>query len=179
MLFANVSTQEHETLREELKHASDSTWYRRLKIIHLSSKRTSVPDIATLFELCPDTVRRYIKRYHAGGLTGLKRHYSEGAPQKIPLTKTEWEDLLHQSPSQFDRLQTGARNWTHELLIEYFQHYYGVSVVQSTISECLKRHKIRWNRGKLKVTSPDPLYTVKRERIDPLKKSRTGGIDQP
>ena len=88
-------------------------------------------------------------RYNAGGLDGLKRQSSPGAPQKIPLTKAEWEELLHQSPSQFDRLQTGARNWTHELLIEYFQHDYGVSVVQSPISECLKRHKMRVNRGKL------------------------------
>jgi hypothetical protein len=45
-----------------------------------------------------------------------------------------------------------------------------VTVTQPAISECLKRDKIRWNRGKLKVTSPDPLYTVKRERVEALKK---------
>lgn len=175
MLFANVSAQEQETLVEELKQASHSKWYRRLKIIHLSSQRKPVPELAKLFDLCKDTVRKYIQRYNAGGIEGLKRQSSQGAPQKIPLTKAEWEELLHQSPSQFARLQTGARNWTHELLIEYFQHYYGVSVVQSTISECLKRHKIRWNRGKLKVTSPDPLYTVKREHIDRVKKKPNRG----
>jgi transposase len=175
MVFANVSAQEKDMLVEELKHASDSKWYRRLKIIHLSSQRKPVPELAMLFDVCKDTVRQYMKRYNTGGIAGLKRHSSPGAPQKIPLTKAEWEELLHQSPSQFDRLQTGARNWTHELLIEYFQHDYDVSVVQSTISECLKRHKIRLNRGKLKITSPDPLYTVKRERIDRVKKKRNRG----
>jgi transposase len=179
MLFANVSAQENDTLLAELKQTADSKWYRRLKIVHLSSQALSVPKLATLFDLCQDTVRNYIKRYNAGGLEKLKRHSSDGAPQKIPLTKPEWEDLLHQSPSQFARLRTGARNWTQELLMEYFQHYYGVSVVQSTISECLKRHKLPWNRGALKVTSPDPLYTVKRVRIDTLKKSPTGDLNQP
>jgi transposase len=157
MLFAHVSPQEQETLLEELKQASDATWYRRLKIIPRSSKRTTGPELARLFALCPDPVRREIKRYHAGGLPGLKRQARGGAPQKIPLTTAEWEELLPQRPSQFDRLQTGARNWTHELRIAYFQHEYGVSVVPSTISACLNRQKIRWNRGKLKVTSPDPL----------------------
>jgi transposase len=175
MLFAHVSAQEKDILAEELKHASDAKGYRRLKIIHLSSQRKSVSELARLFDVCKDTIRQYIKRYNAGGLDGLKRQSSPGAPQKIPLTTAEWEELLHQSPSQFDRLQTGARNWTHELLREYFQHDYGVSVAQSTISECLKRHKIRWNRGKLKVTSPDPLYTVKRERIDTVKKKPNKG----
>jgi transposase len=170
MLFAKVSAQEKEALCEELKQASDSQWYRRLKIIHLSAQRTPIPELATLFDLCQDTVRKYVKRYHAGGIEGLKRQSSAGAPTKIPLTKAEWEELLRRSPSQFDRLQTGARNWTQELLMEYFHQYYGVIVAQCTISACIKRHGIRWNRGKLKVTSPDPLYTVKRERIATLKK---------
>lgn len=175
MLFAHVSTQENETLLEELKQASDPKWYRRLKIIHLSSQQFSVPTLAQLFDLCQDTVRNYIQRYNADGLTGLRRQSSTGAPQKIPLTKAEWEDLLHQSPSHFERLQTGARNWTQELLVNYLHIYYDVSVGQSAISECLKRHKIPWNRGALKVTSPDPLYTVKRDRIDSIKKKAEQG----
>ena len=170
MLFANVSAQDKETLLEELKQASESKWYRRLKIIHLSSQRMPVPKLATLFDLCKATVRNYVKRYNAGGIDGLKRQSSDGAPSKIPLNKAEWEELLHQSPSQFDRLQTGARNWTQELLVEYLCQYYDVRVTQAAVSLCLKRHKIPWNRGKLKVTSPDPLYTVKRDRIDRFKK---------
>lgn len=171
MLFAEVSAQAQEELFEELKQASDSKWYRRLKIIHLSSQRTPVPKLAKLFDLCAATVRVYITRYNTGGLTGLKRQSSDGGPPKIPLKKAEWEELLHQSPSQFDRLNTGARNWTQELLAEYLCQYYDVSVTQAAVSLCLKQHKIPWNRGKLKVTSPDPLYTVKRDRIDTLKKS--------
>jgi transposase len=178
MLFAHVSAQENATLLEELKQPADSKWYRRLKIIQLSSQRKPVPELATLFDLCQETVRKYIKRYHAGGFEGLTRQSSDGAPTKLPLSKAEWEELLRRSPSQFDRLQTGARNWTQELLVDYFHEYYGVRVAQCTISACIKRQGIRWNRGKLTVTSPDPLYTVKRERIETLKKSRSGHVDQ-
>lgn len=175
MLFAKISPDAHEELLKALKQASASKWYRRVKIIHLSSQQTPVPQLAMLFDLGQETVRRYIQRYNAGGLHRLQRQTSDGAPAKIPLTKAEGEDLLHQSPCQFARLQTGSRNWTQELVVEYLRLYHHVTVTQAAVSLCLKHHKIAWNRGKLNVTSPDPLYTVKRERIDALKnKPRRG-----
>lgn len=122
-------------------------------------------------------MRDDLTRYHAEGLTGLTRQSSHGAPVKMPLTKAEWEELLHHSPSQFERLQTGARNWTQALLQSYLREDHQVSVTQQAISAAFKRHKLAWNRGKVKVTSPDPLDTVKRERVNTLKKSRCRDID--
>lgn len=171
MLYAHVSPEDRKKLDTELKSATDVKWYRRLKVIQLSAQRKSVPTIAMLFDLCPATVREYLTRYQADGLAGLHWETSPGAPPKIPLTKAAWEEVLHQSPSQFERLATGARNWTQDLLQRYLQEYHQVVVTQPAISQCLKRHGLRWNRGKLKVTSPDPLYLVKRDRIDTLKKS--------
>lgn len=170
MLFAKVCPETKEELLAELKQSADAKWYRRLKIIHLSSQQTPVPQLAKLFDLCTATVRAYISQYNTNGLAGLKRQASHGAPVKIPLTRAEWEELLHQSPSQFDRLKTGARNWTQELLVMYLQEYKQIHVTQAAVSLCLKQHKLPWNRGALKVTSPDPLYTVKRTRIETLKK---------
>jgi transposase len=170
MLYAEVSPQTYDRLLNAIQQSSDRNWYRRLKIIQLSSQGKSVPELATLFDRCKATVRDYIKRYNAGGLDGLKRQSSNGAPSKIPFTRAEWEDLLRQSPSQFDRLKTGARNWTQELVQAYLLHYHQVFVSQQAISASIKRHQVSWNRGKLKVTSPDPLYAVKRDRIEALKK---------
>ena len=171
MLCANVHSDAKDAFMKALKQATDAKWYRRLNIIHLSSQGTPVPELALLFDLCADTIRRYIREYNATGLAGLKRQSSDGAPPKIPLTKADWEHLLHQSPSPFERLDTGARNWTQALVVAYLTAYHGVTVTQPAVSLCLKQHGIAWNRGKLKVTSPDPLYTVKRERIDTLKKT--------
>lgn len=174
MLVAKVNPEAKEKLLEELNNASDAKWYRRVKIIQLSSQGDiSAPKLAKLFDLCAATVREYITRYNANGLEGLTRQASDGAPLTIPLTKAEWAELLHQSPSQFDRLHTGARNWTQELVVDYLLVYHEVQVTQPAVSLCVKRHGITWNRGKLKVTSPDPLYTVKRDRIDTLKKKRS------
>ncbi len=179
MLYANMSPDDIETLTEELKQTKNVTWYQRLKIIVLSAKETSVPELATLFDRCEATIRTYIKRYNAEGRDGLRPKSHDGAPVKIPFSKAEWEELLHQSPVHFDKLATAARNWTQEQMVEYLRLYHEVTFTQSALSKQLKRQGLRWNRGKLKVTSPDPLYTVKRDRIDTVKKSGRRDAHQP
>jgi len=175
MIFAKVNEEGSKLLEKELKATKDAEWYRRLKIVQLSSLGETVSKLAEIFGLCKATVRDYIKRYNRGGLESLKRGNSNGRPPKINLTKAQWEELLHRSPCQFEKLNTGARNWTHKLLSMYCREYLGVQITPSAIGMLLKRMGIRWNRGKLKVTSPDPLYTVKRERVETLKKKAQAG----
>ena len=47
MLFAEISPDATEELLEELKQTADAKWYQRVKMIHLSSQQTPVPEIAT------------------------------------------------------------------------------------------------------------------------------------
>jgi len=170
MLYAQVNEEGRALLEQELKAAKDAKWYRRVKIIDLSSQGKTVPELAAEFDLSKATVRDYLKRYNQGGLEGLTRRYSPGRPRKIKFAKAAWEELLPRSPCQFEQLDTAARNWTQALLGKYIAGYHCLEVAQSTLSTLLKRMGVRWNRGKLKVTSPDPLYTVKRERVETLKK---------
>jgi len=176
MLYAEMPPDERERLRAPLKHITDRQWDQRLKILLRSSERKSVPELAVLFDCCHATIRQYIRRYQAHGVEGLKRRTPWGPRPKIPLAKEEWEDLLPQCPCHFERLQTGARNWTQELLQSDLREYRHVSVSQQAISAAVKRHRLRWNRGKLTVTSPDPLYPVKRDRVETLKKAAPGTL---
>ncbi len=175
MIYAQLDDEGLKFLEAELKSAKDAKWYRRLKIIHLSSQGETVPTLTKTLDLSQTTIRNYIKRYNDGGIEALKRRNSNGRPTKIKLTKAEWEELLHRSPCQFEKLNTGARNWTQKLLVQYFFVYYDVQITAQAISILLKRLGIKWNRGKLKVTSPDPLYTVKRERVETLKEKALSG----
>jgi len=171
VIYAQADNERLKLLRKELKSTKDAKWYRRLKIIQLSSQGEKVRQLAKQFDVCQATVRDYIKRYNNGGLETLKPDKSSGRPPITHLTKAEWEELLHQSPCQFVKLNTCVRNWTQDMLSEYCHQYLGVKISASAICMLLKRMDISWNRGKLKVTSPDPHYTVKRERIQTLKKS--------
>ena len=120
MLYAPVNEESRALLEQELKAAQDANWYRRVKIIHLSSQGKTVSELAAEFDLSKATVRDYLKRYNQAGLQGLKSRYSPGRPRKLKFPKAAWEELLHRSPCQFEQLGTVARNWTQALLVQYF-----------------------------------------------------------
>ena len=126
MISAEMNEEDLKLLAGELKAVKDAKWYRRLKIIHLSSLGDTVSKLSETFDVCKATVRDYIKRYNGGGLESLKRRNSNGRPTKVKLSKAEWEELLHRSPCQFEELETGARNWTHKLLSQYCRQYLDV-----------------------------------------------------
>ena len=150
MIYAQVDETGRQELEQAIKANPEMKWYRRLKVIDQSGKGQSVSEIASLFDLDAATVRSYIHRYNQGGLAGLKPAYGQGRPAEISLSKAEMEALIKRSPSQFAKLETGARNWTQALLCQYFCHYHQLEISQSGVSDALKRLGIVWRRAKKK-----------------------------
>lgn len=178
MRYAQVGTENRQQLEDELRNAQDAKWYRRLKIVDLSGLGKTVTPLTEWFNLSTNTIRDYLHRYNTAGIEGLKRRYSSGRPLTIQMTLAQWEELLHQSPSSVETLNTGARNWTQALLVTYCAQSLGVSITQARLCQLFKTLGLQWKRGKLSVTSPSPLYTVKRERVNGLKKNASGGINE-
>lgn len=179
MLYAQLTKEEQKQLRDELKIAKEVKWYRRLTIIHLSAQGFSVPELAEMFALSPASIRTYIHEYNEGGLAKLQPNHSSGRPKLLTWSKAKWEDLLYQAPCDFEKLGSRAKNWNQALLQQYFAHYQQLEVSQGTISKALRRVGIRWRRAKLKVHSPDPLYQVKRERVEHLRQRAHSGELSP
>ena len=176
MIFARIETEE---ARRQLQHAlteADRPYiYRRLLIIQFSALGTTVNELATLFQLTPLTIRKFIHAYNTGGISQLMPQKKPGRKAKLSLTKEQWLEILHQSPATFDELDTACHNWTLELLARYVEMYHGVRMQPSALWHLLRRHKINMGRSQWKMTSPDPEYRVKRERVEELKKKAATG----
>lgn len=175
MIYARIDTQQQAQLDAEMRSATDSKWYRRLKVIDLSGQGYSVPELSRMFNLGSGAIRRHIHAYNEAGLDGLRPDYGQGRRSTLSWTKAEWLDLLSQSPADLALLATGAQNWTHALLAQYLATYQQVQLSQATISRALRRVGIRWRRAKARVYSPDPLYVVKRQRIAELQQLALAG----
>jgi transposase len=175
MIYAKVDARQKTKLDAEMNSTTDAKWYRRLKVIDLSSQGFSVPELSGMFDLGAGTIRRYLHDYNEAGLDGLRPGYGQGRPPSLTWTKTKWLDLLAQSPADLPLLESGAQNWTHALLRQYLATYEQVQVTQATISKALHRAGIRWRRAKWRVHSPDPLYVVKRQRIAELQQLALSG----
>lgn len=142
-------------------------------------KKNTVPDIANWLGFHPNTVRTYIRAFENGSFNGLKPIPQPGRPATLDWEKPQWDDLLAQSPADFDRLQSGAKNWTQGLLCTYLDLYHGLKVSQPVLGRHLKKVGIAWKRIRLRVHSPDPLYQVKRERVEGLRQMALNGELSP
>jgi transposase len=175
MLRINLNENELKELEERLKQAKSqgTLIYLDLKIIEFSHQGKRVPQIGELLGLHSNTVRSLIKKFQAHSFAGLKRKPRGQPEEKLKAYgKAYWEDVLSQPPSSFEKLETPDQNWTYELIQQYIEQYLQIKVTISTIWNHLRRVGFTSGRAKLSITSPDPDYQVKRQRVETLKKKR-------
>ncbi len=70
---------------------------------------------------------------------------------------------MEQTPNQYEKLKTQSHQWTLERLRQYVKEYNGIDVSLSSIYNSLRKTGRRTGRSKLRVGSPDPMYTLKRD----------------
>ena len=164
MIYATISSEEaQKRLNEAIEEAKDVKWYIRLKIIAISATKQTVKELSEMFDLCEATIRNYIRDYNKGGIEKLTPGKSTGRPPKIgKWTKQQWDEVLEQTPNQYAKLNTQSHQWTLEHLQRYVKEYNGIDVSLSSIHNSLMKTGRRTGRSKLRVGSPDPMYTVKR-----------------
>ncbi len=160
----------------EIKNVESAKWYRRLRIIQLSMAGHPVKQLSEQFDLCRATIRDYIKAYNQGNLQQLRPQKQPGRPKKAgQLTGDRWQEILSQTPNQYQKLETDSRQWTLELLAVYAKQYLDTEVHFSTIYKAMKRCGYRTGRSKLRIGSPDPDYIVKRQTAEQLRKKPSRG----
>ena len=174
MIYAKIKSQkEQKRLYDALKSSQKKNWYRRLQIISLSAKKYTVQKLSEMFELCEATIRNYVHSYNEGGLDKLKPVKQTGRPPKIGhWTKEQWDEVLEQTPDQYEKLNVKSREWTLERLQLYLKEYHQIEVSIVSIHNSLGKTGRRTGRSKLRVGSPDPVYRVKRKQIENLRDFR-------
>lgn len=75
--------QETLHVMEAMKHTSDRRMFERYQVIHLYLKGFQQKAISEIVMHSTKTVSSYIKAYREGGLDGLERELSTGAPRKL------------------------------------------------------------------------------------------------
>ncbi len=154
--------------RDELDRFYRTTKIPRLRtraqMVLLSGERElKVPEIAAIVRESHDTVARWLKRYLAEGLEGLKDAPRPGRPSEI----TEaYRSTLRAAVRRRPRsLNLPYSLWTLQRLIDYLAEETGQRVSIETMRQLLKQNGIVLSRPQHKISSPDPDYVVKKRRL--------------
>jgi transposase len=123
----------------------------------------SAPAIAVIVPDGEQTVRRWMKRYMAEGIEGLKDAPKSGNPGKV--TAVYQERLVNAVRRRPRRLDLPFSTWTLQRLADYLAETTGIRVEAETVRLHLAKHEIVMSRPQPKISSPDPEYRVKKRRL--------------
>jgi len=158
-------TAEELTQLDALFHRTKDVRVRsRAQMMLLGAEdKMTAPQIAKIVRQDEQTVRRWIKRFNAEGISGLSDAPKSGAPRRV--TESYRQRLLvvvRQRPRSLDQPYS---LWTLQRLVEFMAEETGLRFSPETVRLILKANDIVISRPQHKVSSPDPEYEVKKRRL--------------
>jgi len=161
--IAELSAAEAEAL---------DTMYRTTRVVRLRTRaqivllageqRLTAPVIARIVRENDETVRRWLKRWLAEGITGLQDRPMPGGPAKM--TDSYRARLLAVVRQRPRSLGQPYSLWTLQRLADYLAELTGIRVSYETVRLALKAGGVVLSRPQHTITSPDPEYRVKKRR---------------
>ena len=158
-----LKPKEYEEL-EDLYHTTKDVRIRiRAQMILLAIDHNYVPQqIAEIVRKNDQTVRTWIKRFNAEGISGLNDIPRPGTPKKV--TDEYRRQLLESVRRRPRTLEQPYSMWTLERLADYMAEKTGLRVSDETVRRVLKTGGIVLSRPQHTISSPDPEYKTKKRR---------------
>jgi transposase len=161
------SVEQLQALEALYQTTKDVRMRTRAQMMLLAAEKgLSAPAIATIVREDEQTVRRWMKRYRAEGIEGLKDAPKSGHPGKV--TPAYTEKLVAAVRRRPRSLELPFSTWTLQRLTDYMAEATGIRVEAETVRLHLLKQEIVLSRPQHKISSPDPEYLVKKRRLKRL-----------
>ena len=164
----SITSQESEIL-DGWQRSDDIVRYRRARMLRLSEANWRCPGIARALGLHVESVRLIIKLFNKGGIPAiLPRPRSGGRPGRLSAAEVAEaaEDLVRQRPPAEESRATWTLESLAKMIAARFEHISTIS--HETVRRVLTQRKIAYRRAKEWLTSPDPLYWLRKSQRDRL-----------
>jgi transposase len=161
--IAALSPEQLDALEKLYRTTREARLRTRAQMVLLAAERRLVAEeVAEIVRSSEETVRRWLKRYLAEGIEGLRDVPHPGAPRKVT---EEYRELLVQAVRRRPRsLGLPFSLWTLRRLADYMAEQTGIRVEYETVRLHLKAAGIVLSRPQHTITSPDPEYALKKRR---------------
>jgi transposase len=159
-----LTTEELNQLDKLYRQTKDVRIRSRTQMILLGAEeQMTAPKIAQIVRQDEQTVRRWITRFNAEGMSGLSDEPKSGAPKRV--SDAYRERLLVVVRRRPRSLDQPYSLWTLQRLVDFMAEETGLRVSTETVRLILKANDIVISRPQHKVSSPDPEYEVKKRRL--------------
>ena len=159
----DVSPEELKELETLFRQTKDVRLRERTQIILLAAEQhMTAPQISPIVRRNDQTVRTWIRRFNAEGISGLYDAPRSGAPAQVTAGyRDRLLEVVRQRPRALDQPYS---LWTLRRLADFMAEETGLRFSAVTVSRILAKHDIVMSRPQHKVSSPDPEYETKKRR---------------
>jgi transposase len=158
-----LNSEQLDALEKSYRTTREARLRTRSQMVLLAAEqRLSAAEIAQIVRASEETVRRWLKRYLAEGVEGLRDMPHPGAPRKV--TAEYCERLVGAIRRRPRSLGLPFSLWTLRRLADYMAEQTGIRVEYETVRVHLKAQGIVLSRPQHTITSPDPEYALKKRR---------------
>jgi len=171
--YVRLTPAEDAALRRLYLSTDNADMRSRCQMILLSAQGHSASEIARWTFFDQDTVLFWFERYEAEGLDGLQDRPRSGRPPKMmEPSRDDLQEAVDQDPRQAGQ---AFSVWTCGDLADYLAQKGHVRVTGETIRRHLRALGFRIVRPVSSISSPDPDYDAKVERLEQLRAQARGG----
>ncbi len=164
LAILELTAAEAEVLETLYRTTRDVRLRTRAQMVLLAAEQgLAAPAIAAIVREDEATVRRWLKRYRAEGIEGLKDRPMPGSPGKV--TPEYQERLLAAVRRRPRSLGEPYSLWSLRRLADYLAEQTGLRVSYETVRRVLAAAEIVLSRPQHTISSPDPEYAVKKRRL--------------
>lgn len=144
--------------------ASKHKWHsRRATAILMINDGKSLMEIIEKTNSPENTIYRWLHKFKLEGVNFVKVKVNNPSREKIQTEKqTRVIDIIHKTPALFGINRT---TWTYGAISEAYLAEYGTSISESQIQRIIQNTNYTWRRAKKVLTSPDPEYKTKVEKL--------------
>ncbi len=177
LLVLRPLTDEEARQLQSLAHGQKVEARRRdrARICWLSHTGHRISEIVAIVGMNDKTVRRWIGRFNAQSLVGLRDTPRAGRPPTY--TPDEIGTVIATSLTKPDDLGLPFGSWTLDRLAAYLAEERGIAIKRSRIGEILQAEGLRWRTQETWFGERvDPAFAEKRGRSSPSTKRRLTGV---
>jgi len=164
-LRVRTLTDEEQGAIERLAHSRTAAarLVERARIIWHAAQGATVPTIARQLHVHEQTVRLWLKRFNAAGLTALQDAPRTGRPPTY--TPDEVRVVIATALTKPDSLNLPFGRWTLDRLAAYLNEQCQIAIKRSRIDEILLAEGLRWRADETWFSERvDPDFAAKRGR---------------
>lgn len=161
----NLNSQNDLQTFKKWRLSSDRRkWEKAVVILDLSKGKT-ISEIESKIERSRRKIKSWIRLYEGKGVEGLlkpRRRINKSLIQYIETKKKNLIKLIHETPKNFG---INRSSWSLKSLKDAYNKKYNVSISTTMISEYIKSQGYAFRKAKKVLTSPDPNYREKLQKI--------------